>query len=196
MNTPEFIKKGTHTFIAGSTEHVIGDYTLYVHYDQRRIIGYVRGKNSVQINEFFDTQELYDQALAYHKKNLSAVASAALVKDISHKLMVGTVLVGHSNTKQPEKDMVRFFQVTELLSVGTVKLQEINMDSLEFEAHFRAVPLVGSFKGAGFSGKVYANTIKLDDDMLLLPSKFDVLALGDVSVKVYESHAYAHKIVH
>lgn len=178
--------------VAGSERQDVGDKVILSHADALRILVYRKDSRIPLLHLAPATIEAFnarlDEILAEEKR----LASRRLATTISHKLALGTIMVSHSNVKDPSTNEVRYFQIVELLPQSRVGFKEIKSEEIQFTGCKASIPLVGETFGRHYISHVTVDTIKIDDELFGSILEYKSVDIGEgVKVKVYEPQRYA-----
>lgn len=177
---------GKHKYLKGSQKSVVGEHTFYQH-DEKLVALQYKGDTLVDNLKFPSLVQMREWVAS---ETYKLEMGSKMIPN--HSLSKGTVLVAHTNPKDPKTNQVRFYQVVELLDVCNVRLRELDRAEEQFENHIKAIPRSGSFvSDVMIDRKVISNSVKFDDNVLGVRLAFEqVLIAGVLPLKIYAPQPY------
>lgn len=175
----------------GSERIEIGDSIIFASDAHQTVFVYKRGYKTPVVSFHSESWDDYrakvSSLIAFAKQS----ESQKLASKASHTLCKGTVMVCHTNIKNPAEDTVRFFQVEEILPCGEVSFYELLADTIAFTGCKQSIPLVGMKVGALQQSTVLVDSISIDGNLIGRKLAYQSINLDGVELKVYEAQFHS-----
>lgn len=193
MNPKVVTDKGF-KFYEGSEVIQISDFAvIFEHKKSKRIISYLTQNKTMVHNIVSQNEEDHNDALRETMAQLKIDSEKHFLSKVQHSFRVNDILVAHENIKSSEKDFVHFYQVIAIKKGAQIEVMEIEVETLEFNNHFKAIPSVGLQKEntEKFHVDVVKNSINTPEGFLAFQAKYNIHKVGNIlEIKVYEPTNY------